>query len=258
MASRQVRPIEDTEAAWVPDYFGDDYLRMYQFPEERTGPEVAYLQQTLASVISPAGRVLDLACGQGRHAIPLAAQGYRLVGLDIQANLLQEAARQARAQDVPLTLVRGDMRRLPFGPVFDAVLCLFSAFGYFSDEENARVLAEIAGVLRPGGLLVLDVANRDALLRQVQPRSWKTLPDGALVISDWSWDVRSGRYTHRQLLVDGPRQRHFSHNVRLYACTELDALCTAAGFVVEGIDGGFRGEALALDAPRTVVRARKP
>jgi SAM-dependent methyltransferase len=257
MSSRRVRPIEETEAAWVPEYFGDDYLRLYQFPEERTGPEVAYLRQTLAAAIPPAGRVLDLACGQGRHAIPLAAAGYRLTGLDIQANLLREAACQAQAHEVPLALVRGDMRRLPFAPVFDAVLCLFSAFGYFDDAENAGVLAEMAAVLRPGGLLVLDVANRDALLRQAQPRSWKRLPDGTVVISEWTWDVRSGRYTHWQLLVHGTAQRSFTHTVRLYSCTELEALCTAAGFTVEGIDGGFRGEALDLQAPRTIVRARK-
>lgn len=252
-----MRPIRETEAAWVTDYFGEDYLRLYQFPPERTGPEVEFLVKELTKRISPTSLVLDLACGQGRHAIPLAQHGFHLVGLDYQPNLLREAARAARERQVTLPLVRGDMRRLPFAHAFDAVLNLFSAFGYFSDEDNARVLHEIARSLRPDGWLILDIANRDAMLRNTQPRSWKRLPDGALVVSEWSWDVPSGRYTHWQLLIDERGQRSYTHAVRVYTCTELTALLRSAGFVVEALHGGFRGEALTQEAPRLVVIARK-
>ncbi|HOS44313.1 MAG TPA: methyltransferase domain-containing protein [Armatimonadota bacterium] len=257
MCSRRVRPIEETEAAWVPEYFGEEYLRLYQFPPSRTDPEVAFLAETLSARLPPRGRVLDLGCGQGRHAIPLARRGFRVIGLDVQANLLDVAARRARDSGVDLPLVRGDMRRLPFADgTVDAVLCLFSAFGYFADEENARVLAEVARVLKVGGWFVLDVANRDALLRHAQPRSWKRLPDGALVISTWRWDVWTGRYTHEQVLVDGDEARRFAHSVRVYTCTELRALLRDAGLAVMDAAGGFRGEALALDAPRLVLIAR--
>ena len=199
-----MQPLEQTEAAWVKDYFGDEYLRLYQFPEERTEPEVAFLRHTLLERITPGSLLLDLCCGQGRHAVRLAAQGFRVVGLDYQMNLLREAAHAARKQQVVLPLVRGDMRNLPFGEQFAAVLNLFSAFGYFSDAENFGVLAEVARVLLPGGWLILDVANRDALLRQSHAESEKSLPDGTLVVSRWRWEVPTGRYTHRQtLLRDG-------------------------------------------------------
>ncbi|HEY3378039.1 MAG TPA: class I SAM-dependent methyltransferase, partial [Armatimonadota bacterium] len=250
-----MRPLEETEAAWVPEYFGDDYLRLYQFPPERTDPENAFLATELAKRLAPDAHVLDLACGQGRHAVALAQQGYRVVGLDYQANLLHEAARKATAQDVPLALVQGDMRRLPFVGCFDAVVNLFSAFGYFSDVENAQVLAEIARSLRPGGWLLLDIANRDAMIRQAQPRSWKRLPDDTLVISEWTWDVPSGRYTHWQLMVDARGQRSFQHSVRVYTCTELTSMLQEAGFAAQALFGGFRGEALTLDAPRLICLA---
>ena len=252
-----MRPIKETEAAWVPDYFGDDYLRLYQFPPERTAPEVDFLVQELTKRIPPAGLVLDLACGQGRHAIPLAQLGFRVIGLDFQQNLLHVAARAAGEQQVTLPLVRGDMRRLPFADAFDAVLNLFSAFGYFSDEENAHVLDEVARSLRPRGWFMLDVANRDALLRNAQPCSWKRLPDGTLVVSEWRWDVPTGRYTHRQLLIGEGGQRSYTHSVRVYACTELAAMLRGAGFVVDAMHGGFRGEALTMDAPRLVIIARR-
>ena len=253
-----VRPLGETDAAWVPQYFGDDYLQLYQFPPERTAPEVAFLARELDARIAGDGRVLDLACGQCRHGLPLAQQGFCVTGLDYQANLLREAARAADEQGVTITLVQGDMRQLPFADgSFDAVLNLFTAFGYFSDAENAHVLEEVARVLRPGGWLLIDVANRDALLRQAQPRSWKRLPDTSLVVSEWSWDVPSGRYTHWQLWLRGERRQEYSHSVRVYTCTELTTMLRGAGLEPEALFGGFQGEALTLEAPRLICIARK-
>lgn len=255
---RIVQPIEETEASWVPDYFGDDYLRLYQFPEERTQPENAFLITHLTELIPQDGRILDLACGQGRHAIGLAAHGYHVTGLDYQANLLQVADERARAQGVEIVWVRGDMRALPFTGCFDAVLNLFTAFGYFSDAVNASVLDEVVRALRPGGVFIIDIANRDALIRQAQPRSWKRLPDGTLVINEWQWDVRTGRYTHWQLLINGEEQRRFTHSVRVYTCTELCGMLENSGLTVDAVYGGFHDEELTLDAPRLICIGRKP
>lgn len=252
-----MRPVEESEASWVPEYFGDEYLRLYQFPDERTNPEVDFLSRELSGRVPPGGRVLDLACGQGRHAVPLAQRGYRVTGLDYQQHLLDRAAHLADAQQVTLELIRGDMRQLPFTDAFDAVVIMFTAFGYFSDEENAGVLHEVARALRPGGWLVLDVANRDALIRHAQPRSWKRLPDGALVVSEWEWDPVGGRYSHTQWLIDDESRRRFRHAVRVYTCTELAELLRGAGLALEAVHGGFRGEALALDAPRMICIAQK-
>lgn len=253
-----MRPLAESDAAWVVEYFGDDYLRLYQFPPERTEPEVAFLTARYAERLSSGARVLDLACGQGRHAVPLAAQGYDVVGLDYQANLLEVAECRAREAGVQVPFVRGDMRALPFDDAsFDAVQMIFTAFGYFSDAENAQVLAEVARVLRPGGWFVLDVANRDAMLRTAQPRSWKRLPDGTLVISEWTWDVPSGRYTHWQRLAGEDGTREYTHSVRVYTCTELATMLAGVGLSIVEMHGGFRGEALTLEAPRLLLLARK-
>lgn len=252
-----MEPLTDSEAAWVTEYFSEDYLRIYQFPEERTGPEVAFLTRELGARILAGGRVLDLACGQGRHAVPLAAAGFSVVGLDFQEPLLREARLAAERAGVSLPLVRGDMRALPFSEEFDAVINVFTAFGYFSDEENARVIAEIARALRPGGFLIIDLANRDALLRRVQERSWRTLPDGSLLLNEWQWDPISGRYTYPQILVTEKGTKHFTHTVRLYTCTEISDMLRRAGFQIEAYHGGFNGEALTMDAPRMIVIARR-
>src|SRR5215472_2918927 len=113
-------------------FYYDVWFRRGASPEAgRTAAEVAFLVQTLA--LPPGAALLDLACGQGRHAIALAQRGYRVTGLDLSASHLALARQAAAAEGVAVTWVEADMRALPPGP-FDAVINLFSAFGYLESD----------------------------------------------------------------------------------------------------------------------------
>ena len=107
----------------------------------------------------PSTRVLDLCCGPGRHAAPLSEAHYHVIGVDRDASALADASRIAPAA----MFVRGDMRRLPLdsGSV-DAAICMWQSFGHFDDPGNVAVLAELARVLVPDGVLVMDLYNRDS------------------------------------------------------------------------------------------------
>ena len=130
-----------------------------------TQREVAFVQRRMPPASHP--RVLDLCCGPGRHLGPLAAAGYEPTGLDV--DLVPLADRRARAHDVVL----GDMRSLPFrDDALDGVVCLWQSFGHFDDTTNRTVLAEVARVLRPGGIAILDVYHR---LYYERPRRDRTL-----------------------------------------------------------------------------------
>ncbi len=108
--------------------------------------------------IGPARSVLDLCCGPGRHAAPLAERGYHVLGLDFDDVALRDARRRAPGA----ALIRGDMRQLPLASEsIDAVICMWQSFGHFDSDSNAAVLGEMARVLRPNGRLVLDVYHRD-------------------------------------------------------------------------------------------------
>lgn len=118
-----------------------------------TDHEVAFVQRRMPPASHP--RVLDLCCGPGRHLGPLAAAGYEVTGLDIDSLPLADS--RARAHDV----VRGDMRCLPLRDgALDGVVCFWQSFGHFDDTTNRTVLAEVARVLRPGGIVMLDVYHR--------------------------------------------------------------------------------------------------
>jgi SAM-dependent methyltransferase len=169
---------------WPVAFFDDDYLRIYRamISPEMTAGEVDFLETALA--LPTGGEVLDVACGYGRHAIGLARRGYRVTGVDFNPHYLEAAEDDATAVGATARWVTADMRALPFEREFDGAYSYFTSFGYFSDEENERVLAGVARALRPGGRFLLDVLNRDWILTHPQQRVWNPLEDGSLLMEE--------------------------------------------------------------------------
>jgi SAM-dependent methyltransferase len=108
-------------------------------------------------------RLLDVACGVGRHAIPLARLGYDVLGIDRSEPALDLARRHNVSRATFRSLDMTDLASVE--GLFDGVLCLWSSFGYGTFEQNQRLLADMSGRLREGGRLLLDVYNADALRR---------------------------------------------------------------------------------------------
>ncbi|MBI5365738.1 MAG: methyltransferase domain-containing protein [Planctomycetes bacterium] len=241
------------------DLFGADYLHFYRpiLTPERTAREVDFLQRVLG--LCPEDRVLDLCCGHGRHAIALAARGYRVTGVDLSAPAVALARRAARAAGVAdrIRFVRGDMRRPPVadGP-YHAVVNLFSSFGYFDDAANAELLRRLFAALRPGGRLLLDLRNREHWVRHPHPVHCREI--GSDLFVDFSeFDPLVGRLAVRRLFVRAGRRREVRLSFRLYAYTELRDLLAAIGFSDLQVWGGF-GEPYSCDAERMIVAARRP
>lgn len=211
-------------------FFGDFYLRVYG---SRQAGDEAREQALAAARLSgcPAdGALLDVGCGFGRHAVPLAAEGFRVTGVDRSATLLEEARR--RAGDDGPALVAADYRELPFEDAsFDAAINLYTSIGFLGDEEDAQVLAEIARVLRPGGRLVVDTMHRDLLLRIFQERGWRLLGAGRLLLEQRAFDPVAGIVQETQTLIesDGARESQ-TFATRVYSATELVSMLRAAGF----------------------------
>jgi len=151
-------------------------------PTRVTETEIAFLTRQLPS--AHYGDILDVCCGNGRHAIPLARLGYRVVGVDNNAAVIARASRHAPAH---ATFHLLDMRRLrDLDRTFDGVINLWQSFGYFDDETNALVLRTVAPLLRPGGRLVVDLYNAEAV-RALPPR--EVLERGEAVVQvrrEWS------------------------------------------------------------------------
>lgn len=122
----------------------------------QTEHEVAFLTSLLP--LPRFARVVDLCCGSGRHALPLAERGYQVVGIDANGKVLA-AARDAAGGRVEY--LQADMRDLRDMPRADAVICMWQSFGYYDADTNADIVEQIVAKLHAGGRLLLDIYNRD-------------------------------------------------------------------------------------------------
>jgi SAM-dependent methyltransferase len=238
-------------------FFSDFYLRAYADDERQSEAEAQALAAVALAGCPDGGDVLDVPCGFGRHAAPLARAGHRVVGVDRSQSLLDEAARRAGSEP-RLTFTRADYRDLPFADArFDVAVNLFTSLGYLGDEEDAKVLREIGRVLRPGGALVLETMHRDALVRGFREQDWRALGAGRLLLEQRTFDPESGVAQTTQTLIGGAGERDSrTFSVRVYTATELLAMITRAGFAEGRCYGDFDGGAFTT-ATRLVIVARR-
>jgi len=208
----------------------------------------------------PSGaRVLDVPCGQGRHAHLLAEAGFDVDGLDYSTKLLALARR--RGTGARLRYTRGDMRTLParWTGRFDAVLNLFTSFGFFAKPaDDRRVIAEFARVLAPGGVLVWNGGSRDGVMARFLHRDWWQTENGTLIAHERTFDALSGVLTVHSVWSGPSGQGTREHRIRLYTPTRLAELCADVGLIVEQAFEGFTERPLTRRSSEMLLVARKP
>ena len=243
---------------WWTAYFDDTYLLEYEplFHPVRDRAEAARIIELLALPVG--ARILDCPCGQGRHARLLAEAGYVVDGVDFSPALL--AAARKRGTGPSLRYTRADMRRLParFAGRFDAVINVFTSFGFFTDpEDDRRLVREFARALRPGGLLLWHGGSRDGISARFLTRDWWRTRDGTLVAQERSFDPLSGFLTIESHWQGRKARGRRDHRIRLYSATHLAELFREAGLVVEAAYDGWRDRPLRRRSSEMLLVARK-
>lgn len=243
-------------SAWYARYYGEDYAASVAsaLTAVRSAAEVEFILRETGA--QPPAAVADVACGHGRHANLFAARGFNVTGVDQNAAYL-ERARVETPVGAPARYIQGDMREAVGGP-YALVLSLFHSFGFFSDDDNRRMLQSWADALAPGGSFALDVWNRDGLLRRNTPgRAWQAAPDLS-VEERYTYDALSGRSTiHYTYTYGDGRRREYEASFRLYTPAELRAMFSDAGLTVTALYGSLTGDTYTLDALRTVLFGKR-
>jgi SAM-dependent methyltransferase len=234
----------------------EEYLHFYEdtLRAEDTPRQVDFLLRELGA--EPGARFVDLGCGHGRHANELARRGYRVLGVDLVMGFLEVARAEARRDGLAVDYALGDVRGLGALSAFDHALCLFDAFGFLDDPGNEEHLRTVAAALVPGGSLLLDLRNRDWIVRNIQATTVLDKGDD-LMIDRHHFDTVSGRLVDRRTYVRAGRVRHVSFSLRLYGLGEISALLRQAGFVVEKSWGGWDGAPVSMARNRMMVLARR-
>jgi SAM-dependent methyltransferase len=218
------------------------------------------VEQVLAlAAFEPPIRVLDLPCGIGRHTLEFARLGCRVTAVDRTQVYLDMAAQRADELGLNIELVREDMRVFQRPESFDLAVNLYTSFGYFEDpDEDQRVIDNFYVSLRPGGVLVMDMAGKEVIARIFQARDWRELEDGTLILeerrtsADWTW------FSNRWIVIREGERRDYPFSHRIYGASDLRRVLENAGFEPIRIYGDLTGSEYDHNAQRLVAVARKP
>jgi SAM-dependent methyltransferase len=243
---------------WFEGFFSDDYLRTVRPPTPKeVSRECDFI---LGQLGLPRGStILDVGCGLGLHAIELTRRGYLVVGLDLSLPMLSRAGDEAQDEGLRINFLHGDMRQMTFEGQFDAVLCWGTTFGYFDDEGNKEVVARLLEALKPGGLLLLDIVNRDHVIAD-QPNLVWFEGDGCVCMEESRFDyLRSRLHVKRTVILDDGRQRENTYSLRLYAPHEIGQLLHQKGFRVTSISGmkATPGVFFGATSPELIILAER-
>jgi SAM-dependent methyltransferase len=168
---------------------------------QRALPEVDGLCKVFSEFkMPPSGKILDLSCGIGRHAIPLAKKGYEVVGFDISPVFLNIAKQHAAAERLPqdrLRFYQGDCKNvlevlsMKREDDFDAVINMFESHGYYGEKEDTKLFKQVSALASVNSLLIVQAANRDCLVRKFQPFGIYNFPGNLQLQETVSFDVEA-------------------------------------------------------------------
>jgi SAM-dependent methyltransferase len=223
--------------------------------------DMSWVEQTAAQVDFVCGvlelrgreRILDLACGFGRHSLELARRGFHVVGVDITADYIDEARKRAEEEGLDTEFVCADLSETSYRDEFDVVLNLADgAIGYLEDDaQNLRVFDTVSLALKQGGKHLMDVCNAAYAAKHFPRRGWEVGSRG-LSLSDFEWDSASSRMVFGGVelkygeVLTKPEEISCDP-VRLYTLPELEAILRNRGMVVRQAFGDYDRTVAASD-----------
>jgi D-alanine-D-alanine ligase len=265
-------PLADLESqvspAWWSEIFDELYLKtdgdIVENAELTTREMDAFLE---LMPIAKNARILDLCCGQGRHALELATRGFtNVVGVDRSTFLLRQARLRAQVGGLPIQFHEGDARAIPLASEsFDAALVLGNSFGYFEEpSDDEAMLRDICRILRHGGTILVDVSDGNRLRRCFEPRSWEWIGQDMFTCRERTLSAAGDQLITREMTTHVERgviaDRFYAE--RLYEGPEMTALLARSGFVNVGDPAQFaststRNQDLGMMAQRLIFVGRK-
>ena len=235
----------------------DEYLYFMEesLQAEDTPAQVGFIEEALEA--KPGMRFLDLGCGHGRHANELARRGYQVLGMDMVEGFLEVARRTAEAENLSVEYIRGDMGAFEIEAAYDRVVCLYDAFGFFSDMHQIETLRCIHRALVPGGKLMLDLRTREFMVR-LPTVAVHDKGNGDMMIDRQQFDLQTSRFVDRRTYVRAGKQREVMFSVRLWAFTEIKLILDTIGFQIEAAYGGFENVPISAQRPRCARSSLRP
>ena len=242
--------------SWYTEWFNsENYLKVYSHRDESEAERlVELIVQTLS--IKPDSKILDMACGSGRHAIIFAKKGFYVTAVDLSQRLMSEAKENAIQNDVKIDFVLSDILDFETTERFNLTLNLFTSFGYFdNDEDNFRVILKANELLIDGGYFVIDYFNKNYLLKNLIPTS--VFSENGLRITQ-NRIIEGNRVRKNISIESNGLVEEYYESVRLYNHDEMLTHIKKAGFNIFNEFGDYNGNNFNKESsPRLIIVAKK-
>ena len=207
--------------------------------------------------LQPGTSICDLCCGLGRHSLELGRLGYCVTGVDRTGLYIEQAKKKANEQGLNIRFVQDDMRSFCEPNAFDAVINVFTSFGYFEEvADDKQVLENVYKSLKEDGIFLIDIMGKEVLARIFQEKRWWE-EDGVIILEEAKLAQDWSSVDSRWIIIKDGRRDEFRFSLRLYSAAQLRELLKSCGFGRVEIYGDLSGSPYDQTAKRLVVVAHK-
>lgn len=244
--------------AWFDGYFDDNYFELEEPDDASTLYHVGFVKSFLD--YPPGSEILDLASGAGRLSFAMTRLKFNVTGLEYNDSLIYYSRTIAKKENLDTVFIKGDMRSIPFENKFDFVLNFNHSFGYFNDDENSQVIKEVYKSLKNGGRFLIDLANKESILREFekQKRKWFKRKDKFYLFRR-EFDILTDRFdTYLQVIGEDAEKHEYVASIRYYSYPELKRIMLDTGFKILEVYGSFDKTPYVMGCQRMIILAEKP
>ena len=240
---------------WWDEFFTEFRPFFAKISPQVTNAEVKFYIEKMN--LKKGSSFLDCPIGIGRIAIPLAKKGIKITGVDIMPSYLAELSEKASKAKLPIKLFHLDMRKINFENQFDAVGNLWTSFGYFKKEsDNMLVLKKLYKALKPGGKFVIQVINRDWIMKNFASNGWSEIA-GAKVLEKRNFDFEKSISTSEWIFIKDGQEKSIETYIRMYSFHEFKQMLEKVGFTNIVGYGSLKSEPINFDSREMFIFADK-
>jgi SAM-dependent methyltransferase len=250
--------MQKKENSWFSDEWFWKTYGPIMFDDQRLKNSVYEVERIMDLCgIKKNDHVLDCCCGLGRHSLELAQKGCRVSGLDLSQGYLDLARAEAEKRSLKVDFIHKDARTIDYENQFDAIINMFTSFGYFDDpDEDLELLRKLHRALKPGASLFMEMMGKEILARDFEERTWFER-EGIKIMLEYSVDLNWTELCNRWLFYKDDVMTEYSFSHRIFSASEMADMLWKAGFSTIEIFGSFEKDLYDHNAKNLILIAHK-